>query len=99
MTELICVVAYDPEWPAMFDGMRCWLQSAVSDVAVAIEHVGSTAVPGLAAKPIIDIDVVIPSREEVPAMVTRLTALGYEHRGNLGIEDREAFCAPRDCLP
>ena len=59
-------------------------------------HVGSTAAPSLAAKPIIDLDVVIPLRRDLPFMVTRLGRLSYEYRGNLGIEDREAFWAPEN---
>lgn len=66
----------------------------VSDVALAIEHVGSTSVPGLAAKPIIDMTVVVQSRNEVPIAIERLATLGYGHLGNLGIEDREAFSHP-----
>lgn len=70
--------------------------AAVRDIALSIEHVGSTAVPGLAAKPVIDIDVVVTSRDKVPQVIERLGALGYLHRGNLGIEDREAFVSPSD---
>jgi GrpB-like predicted nucleotidyltransferase (UPF0157 family) len=62
----------------------------VPDVAIRIEHVGSTSVPGLAAKPIIDMTVVVGGRD-VPLTIKRLATLGYRHRGNLGIEDREAF--------
>ncbi len=60
-----------------------------------MEHVGSTAVPGLAAKPIIDIDVVADD-EDVAAAVSALEAVGYVHRGDLGVADREAFTAPDD---
>lgn len=67
---------------------------AVKDFAVSIEHVGGTAVPGLAAKPVIDIDVIVPSRAAMAVVIARLASLGYAHRGNLGIEDREAFSAP-----
>jgi GrpB-like predicted nucleotidyltransferase (UPF0157 family) len=51
-------------------------------------------VPGLAAKPIIDLDVVIPSRRDLPMAVTQLGRLGYEHRGDLGIKGRDAFRTP-----
>ena len=92
----IQVVEYNPEWPNHFRQLRDRIWPSVSDIAVAIEHVGSTAVPGLAAKPIIDLDVVIPSRSAVPLMVKRLGRLGYEYRGDLGIEDREAFWSPEN---
>ena len=61
-----------------------------------IEHVGSTAVPGLAAKPIVDIDVVVPSGADIPDAVRRLESGGYVHRGDLGISGREAFDVPPD---
>jgi GrpB-like predicted nucleotidyltransferase (UPF0157 family) len=60
---------------------------------MSIEHVGSTAVPGLAAKPVIDLVVVVrPGR--VHAAIERLAAIGYVHRGDLGVEGREAFDVP-----
>lgn len=90
----IVVVDYDAAWPGAFERLRAAIWPAVRDAAEAIEHVGSTAVPGLAAKPIIDLDIVVRSGAEVPAAVARLAALGYAHRGNLGIEGREAFDGP-----
>ena len=54
------VVDYDPMWPRTFDFVRERLAPALDDLGASIEHVGSTAVPGLAAKPIIDVDVVVP---------------------------------------
>ena len=94
----ITVVDYDASWPARFASLRATVEPAVADLAVAIEHVGSTAVPGLAAKPIIDLDVVVRSRMDVPIAVGRLTALGYDHLGDLGIAGREAF-RPPDAMP
>ncbi len=90
----IIVVDYDPAWSAQFEGLRSNIVSAVGDIAVGVEHVGSTSVPGLAAKPVIDIDLVVATAAHVPAAICRLSALGYEHRGNLGIEGREAFFSP-----
>src|ERR1700722_3643334 len=90
----IVVVDYDPSWPPTFASLRAPVWDAVRDVALAVEHVGSTAVPGLAAKPIIDIDVIVSARAETRAAVDRLAAVGYVHQGNLGIEGREAFESP-----
>ena len=87
----IIVVEYDPAWPATFDDLRARVWTVVGDLALAIEHMGSTAVPGLAAKPIIDMTVVVPSAEDVPQAIERLATLGYVHRGNLGIEGREVL--------
>src|SRR5262249_22524917 len=71
---------------------RIW--PAVCDVATSIEHVGSTSVPGLAAKPVIDISVVVATSGDVPAAIGRLAGLRYVHSGNLGVEGREAFQSP-----
>jgi GrpB-like predicted nucleotidyltransferase (UPF0157 family) len=88
------VVPYDPAWPARFEQLRALLAPALGEVAVAIEHVGSTSVPGLAAKPVIDIDVVVASPADVPEAIVRLGTLGYRHLGDLGIAGREAFRRP-----
>lgn len=88
------VVDYDPSWPAQFEILRSRIWGAVGDLAVSVEHVGSTSVPGLAAKPIIDIDVVVPSIADVGMVIERLATLGYRQRGDLGIEGREAFESP-----
>jgi GrpB-like predicted nucleotidyltransferase (UPF0157 family) len=89
----VIVVDYDPEWPRVFDALQSSLWRAVADVATAIEHIGSTSVPGLAAKPIIDMDVVVPDGG-IGIGIARLRELGYEHQGNLGIPQREAFKRP-----
>jgi GrpB-like predicted nucleotidyltransferase (UPF0157 family) len=90
----VVVVAYDPEWPRRFEELRARIWPAVADVAHRIEHVGSTSVPGLVAKPIIDMTIVVRRRADVPAAIGRLAPLGYRHLGNLDIEDREAFEQP-----
>src|SRR6185295_14850887 len=90
----IVVVDYDPGWPLVFDELRSQIWPVVEDIALAVEHVGSTSVPGLAAKPIIDISVVVSTDADIPAAIDQLATLGYAHRGNLGIEGREAFDSP-----
>ncbi len=90
----ITVADYDPAWPAAFERLRARVWPVVADVAVAIEHVGSTSVPGLAAKPVIDLDVVLRSGEALPVAIARLGSLGYAHLGDLGIDGREAFAPP-----
>lgn len=92
--QTVVVVDYDPMWPEIFEQLRAHVWSVLHDVALTIEHVGSTSVPGLAAKPIIDMSVIVASKREVPLVIARLATLGYEHLGNRGIEDREAFCHP-----
>jgi GrpB-like predicted nucleotidyltransferase (UPF0157 family) len=94
MSAPIEIVDYDPGWPAHFAALRDQIAGALGPLAQRIEHVGSTAVPGLPAKPIIDLDVVIPMRSDLPEVITRLGTLGYRHEGDLGIPGREAFASP-----
>lgn len=94
MSGELIVVPYDPAWPTRFESIEAVLQRALVGVPVlAIEHVGSTSVTGLAAKPIIDIDIVV-HRDIVPAAIAALEAIGYRHIGDLGVPDREALRAP-----
>ena len=90
----IVVADYDPAWPDWFEQIRARVWPAVSGVALRIDHVGSTAVPGLAAKPIIDLDVVVASEEHVLTAIGRLAEIGYRWRGDLGVAGRQAFKAP-----
>jgi GrpB-like predicted nucleotidyltransferase (UPF0157 family) len=92
--EPVVIEDYDGSWPDRFERLKVRLLRALADSAVAVEHIGSTAVPGLPAKPIIDIDVVVSSDDEVSGAVERLASLGYEHEGDLGVAGREAFRWP-----
>lgn len=95
----IRVVDHDPEWPRIFAELQAVLGKQLGDVALAIEHVGSTSVPGLPAKPIIDLDVVIRSRQDLPKAIALLAELGYVHQGDGAIPGREQFGHPNDDLP
>lgn len=92
MPEIV-VVDYDPAWPELFETLRAPIADALGGVALAIEHIGSTSVPGLAAKPIIDIAVVVRA-DGVGTAIARLAPLGYVHKGDLGIPGREAMQHP-----
>jgi GrpB-like predicted nucleotidyltransferase (UPF0157 family) len=92
------VVSYDPGWPGLFRQLRDRVDAALAGVPHETEHVGSTAVPGLDAKPIIDLDVVIADDAGIGATVRALTAAGWQHQGNLGIAGREAFLPPTDAV-
>jgi GrpB-like predicted nucleotidyltransferase (UPF0157 family)/chloramphenicol 3-O-phosphotransferase len=93
-TTPVIVCDYDEAWPKLFRQIAAPVRNALSDILVAIEHVGSTAVPGLAAKPVIDVDVVVPSAEQVPEAIERLRELGYLYQGDKGIAGRAAFLWP-----
>jgi len=99
MTSRILISDYDPLWPQQFETLRHRIADALGGLATTIEHIGSTAVPGLAAKPVIDIDVLLRSATDLPLVIARLSLLGYEHRGDLGIPGRDAFRTPPDGLP
>jgi GrpB-like predicted nucleotidyltransferase (UPF0157 family) len=92
----VVVADYDEEWPRRFEALRARIWPAVADVAIRVEHVGSTSVPGLAAKPIIDMTIIVAGPGDVARTIPRLATLGYRHLGDLGIEDREAFDHPPD---
>jgi GrpB-like predicted nucleotidyltransferase (UPF0157 family) len=94
----ITIVDYNPKWPGLFEELRRPIERALADIAITIEHVGSTSVPGLAAKPIIDMDVVV-AEADVAAGISRLAELGYNHQGDLGIPMREAFSCPEGSTP
>ena len=86
----VIVRPYNKAWKQSFIDIRAEIQDALGELALEIEHVGSTSVEGLSAKPIIDIDVVI-KEEMLDDVVTALKRIGYRHEGNLGIPGREAF--------
>jgi GrpB-like predicted nucleotidyltransferase (UPF0157 family) len=93
VTRDIVVAEYDPNWPSWFETLCAHLRPALGEHA-RIDHVGSTSVPGLAAKPIIDLDVVVPTGSDVRSAVDRLESIGYRWRGDLGVAGREAFAPP-----
>lgn len=87
----VVVEPYNEQWKQDFIAIRDEIRAAMGDLALRIEHVGSTSVEGLSAKPIIDIDVVIEDRSKLDAAVEALATIGYEHEGDQGIPGREAF--------
>ena len=91
VTREIVVVDYDPDWAAQFERTRAFVWPAVEELALRIEHVGSTSVPGLAAKPIIDMDIVVADQTHVRPVIEALKVHGYQCVGNMGVEGREAF--------
>ena len=93
---MILVVEYDPAWPIRFEQLRQEYAEAMAAAGVqvvSIEHVGSTAVPGLAAKPVIDCDIVVAG-QDVTAASQVLGSLGFTPEGDLGVPLRWAFKEP-----
>ena len=90
-TKRVVVVPYDEAWKSAFEEIKNEIESVIGDMILGIEHVGSTSVIGLSAKPCIDIDVIIKDYSAFDEIVRKLGASGYIHEGDLGIKDREAF--------
>lgn len=91
VTKHVVVLPYDEQWKQDFLDIKDELDSALGELVSGIEHVGSTSVPGLYAKPIIDIDVIIKDYTVFENVVSALKEIGYRHEGDLGITGREAF--------
>ena len=91
MGKRVIVKPYDISWKQAFEDIKSELDEALGNLALRIEHVGSTSVEGLSAKPIIDIDVVIENESKLGQVIEAFGRIGYHHEGNLGIPGREAF--------
>jgi len=91
LPNTLIVLPYDPNWKIEFERIRSYFSEHIGDLALEIKHVGSTSVPGLCAKPIIDIIAIIESYDVFPEIVSRLEKIGYKHVGNQGIKEREVF--------
>lgn len=90
-TRRVIVLPYDAAWQPAFEKIKGEIEEAIGDLIIGIEHVGSTSVQGMSAKPCIDIDVIIEDHSAFSAVVEGLKEIGYIHEGDLGIKDREAF--------
>jgi len=82
MMDRVVIVPYDPEWPKTFAKLGLSLRNALGDIALRIDHIGSTAIPGLAAKPTIDIQISVASIEPVDPFRIPLASLGYEWKAD-----------------
>ena len=92
--DKIVIADYDPNWSAQFAALQSVFRNHLKDAIITIEHVGSTSVEGLAAKPILDIDIVVKDDDRVvDSVIEQITTLGYRHRGDLGIIGREVLKA------
>jgi len=91
-TKKIHISPYNPIWAQQFDTLKELLLAHISVPIVSLQHVGSTSVVGLAAKPVIDMDIIVKKDGQIMAQLIKdLEKLGYKHVGDLGISGREAF--------
>ncbi|WP_330698371.1 GrpB family protein [Anaerocolumna sp. MB42-C2] len=87
----VIVVPYDKAWKTEFDKIKEELLNVLNSHMISIEHVGSTSVEGLAAKPIIDIDIIIKDYNSFESIKSKLASIDYFYEGDLGIKDRQVF--------
>lgn len=87
----VVVLPCNKQWKDDFEKIKSEIVNAISDLIIGVEHVGSTSVEGMSAKPCIDIDVIFKDYSVFDTIVSKLEMIGYIYEGNLGIEDREAF--------
>jgi len=87
----IRVEPYDPAWPERFEAEADRIRQALGRLAVRVEHIGSTAVPAMAAKPVIDIQVSVPSMDPLDAYRIPLEAIGYGYRHDPDNPEHEYF--------
>lgn len=85
-------VEYDTRWPALFAAERRRIRERCGPLALSLEHVGGTAIPGMCGKPVLDIAAGRPRDTPIQDYVAALQQAGYEHRGERGVPGREFFC-------
>ena len=95
----IVVENYNAQWAITFQAFKAIYQNLLGDLALSIEHVGSTSVVGLAAKPIIDMDIVVRNEADLQAVLQKMSLLGYRHLGDFGIKNREVLKGISDKVP
>ena len=95
-TREVQIFPYDPQWKVEFEKIKGMITRYAGEYFSAIEHVDSTSVEGLGAKPIIDLDAVLRCPNDLPKVIEALSQHGYLHQGDLGLPGREAFFRPRD---
>lgn len=85
------IVTYQAEWPGLFEHERGRITAAIGEHVLDVQHVGSTSIPGMPAKPIIDIGIAVNNFEEAQVCIAPMQALGYEYKGEFGIPRRHYF--------
>jgi GrpB-like predicted nucleotidyltransferase (UPF0157 family) len=85
------LIRYQSEWARLFELEKSRLQLALGDGVLDIQHIGSTAVPGLVAKPILDIAIAVCDFESARSLIPAIESIGYTYRGEVGIPRRHYF--------
>jgi GrpB-like predicted nucleotidyltransferase (UPF0157 family) len=82
MLDPIIVTTYDEQWPRLFADLAVRIRAALGALALRIDHIGSTAIPGLAAKPIIDVQVSVATFDDIGAIERAMSTIGFEYRSD-----------------
>jgi GrpB-like predicted nucleotidyltransferase (UPF0157 family) len=90
---------YQAAWPDEFHRIKLVLRDTLGSLCKEVHHVGSTAIPALAAKPVLDIDVELAPPDSLAEVSARLSGLGYFYQGELGITDRHAYGRSSETVP
>jgi GrpB-like predicted nucleotidyltransferase (UPF0157 family) len=90
-SKIVCACPYNPEWPRVFREEQARLRACIGGYVLDIQHVGSTSIPGMAAKPILDIGIAVADFEEAAQCIQPLQQLGYLYRGENSIPRRHYF--------
>jgi len=88
---MVKLVPYTVEWKRLFEEEKALLKSAIGQYVLDIQHVGSTSIPGMIAKPILDIGIAVRNFEEASVCIPPIEQLGYEYKGEFGIPRRHYF--------
>lgn len=96
---MIIIEPYSPSWKLTFEALKDIYAKALTGIDYDIQHVGSTSVPGLCSKPVIDIDIIVPNEAVSQQAIALLAPLGYTHVGNQGIPQREAMKRSNEYVP
>ncbi len=94
MSSVLKISEYDPTWPAQFEAEKASIQAVMGEYLRAVEHVGSTSIPDLGAKPVLDLLIIVRDHTPISACVPLLEQLAYEYRGEAGIPGRHFFRKP-----
>jgi len=82
MSDPILIADYDPDWPRLFAELGARLRAALGPVAMRIDHIGATSIPGMASKPVTDVQISVASFEPLAAFKAPLETLGFVHRAD-----------------
>ncbi|MBN2880170.1 MAG: GrpB family protein [Clostridia bacterium] len=95
---MIEITEYNPKWADDFSRLKAIYLKTIQSTHIKVEHIGSTSIKDLCAKPVIDVVIIYYNQGDLPLIINNLLDIGYEHRGDRRITGREAFRYRGTCL-